>query len=110
MTVVLYNRKLVSAAGLDFDAHPPRTTVQFDAALQKIRDTGVLPIASDMSQRHDLINMVNNYWWGEITSSADLVRENKGELKYVDDQGLRQALTYLKSWYQKGFMNQDVLS
>ena len=44
---MLYNKALVKKAGLDFEADPPRTLKEFDAALAKIKASGTIPILVD---------------------------------------------------------------
>ena len=105
-----YNKKLVKAAGLDFDSNPPRTADDFLAALEKIKATGVIPIVSDEGNSPSMIYYVTNYWWCSVTGVDGIQAHNRGETKFADDKGLLQALKFYRTLYEKGYINKDTLS
>jgi maltose-binding protein MalE len=73
--VLGYSKKLVKAAGLDFEANPPRTAADLDAALAKIKATGVIPWAADEGTGTPILYYFVSYWWparppGRASASA----------------------------------------
>jgi raffinose/stachyose/melibiose transport system substrate-binding protein len=47
MCFFLYNKKIIQAAGLDWDTNPPRTIETFMADMEKIKNAGYVPMAAD---------------------------------------------------------------
>jgi ABC-type glycerol-3-phosphate transport system substrate-binding protein len=101
-----YNKALVQKAGLDFEANPPRTMAQFDAALEKIKGTGVLPMVFDES--FPWFNLqVAVYWWYQMSGPDRILKDCLGEAKFSEDQGLLKMLDYYHSLWVKGYVNRD---
>ena len=110
LAMLYYNKEIISKAGLDFEASPPKTATDFDAALEKIKAAGFTPIAMDEGQTKEMLYLIVNYWWGQGAGAENLSKHNSGELKFVDDDGLLNALSYYQSLYTKGFVNKDAAS
>jgi ABC-type glycerol-3-phosphate transport system substrate-binding protein len=101
-----YNKKLVKAAGLDFEANPPRTIPEFDAALEKIKATGVVPIVTDES--FPWFNLyVAVYWWYQMSGPDRILDDCYGRAKFAADQGLLKMLDYYYSLWKRGYVNKD---
>jgi len=104
--ILIYNKKLVKAAGLDFDAKPPRTTEDFYKALAAIKATGVLPLVQDATSGSLVIHAAG-YWWVQESGYDGLVALGSGAKKFADDKGLADMLAYCQSLYKAGFINKD---
>ncbi|HBE76431.1 MAG TPA: hypothetical protein DDW65_01405 [Firmicutes bacterium] len=109
MAFMLYNKKLVKAAGLDFEANPPRTMKAFDEALKQIKETGVTPIITDESYPTFIIYQ-GVYWWMQLTGTKTILKECNGDAKFVNDKGLSTMLAYYNSLYKNGYINPDALT
>jgi raffinose/stachyose/melibiose transport system substrate-binding protein len=101
-----YNKSLVKKAGLDFEANPPRTTKDFDAAMEKLKKSGVIPIVTDES--FPWLNLyVAVYWWYQISGPERILKDCAGEAKFTEDEGLLKMLDYYHSLYTNGYVNRD---
>jgi raffinose/stachyose/melibiose transport system substrate-binding protein len=107
---MMYNKALVRKAGLDFEAAPPRTIQDFDAALAKIKAAGITPIVVDEAAQGVpwFLCWVGDYWWAQLTGNATIVQEDAGQKKFADDQGLLKTLEYYHSLYTKGYFRPDL--
>ena len=76
--ILLYNKELVKNAGLDFETDPPETTEEFADALEKIKQTGVIPLVQD-AQNGSMIMHLAGYWWVQETGYDNLVKLGNGE-------------------------------
>jgi raffinose/stachyose/melibiose transport system substrate-binding protein len=104
LSFLFYNKGLVKQAGLDFEADPPRTTEEFDAALETIRKTGVVPIATDES--FPWFNLrVAVYWWYQISGPDRILKDCLGEEKFSEDKGLLSMLDNYSSQWKRGDVN-----
>jgi raffinose/stachyose/melibiose transport system substrate-binding protein len=103
---IFYNKELVAKAGLDFEANPPRTLPEFDAALEKIKGSGVLPMVFDES--FPWFNLqVAVYWWYQLSGPERIIKDCLAEEKFSEDQGLLKMLEYYHSLWKKGYVNRD---
>jgi raffinose/stachyose/melibiose transport system substrate-binding protein len=104
----LYNKKITTAAGLDFEKNPPRTVDDFMAAMQKIKDAGYQPIAADEGQGY-VYNFfyIAAYWWVQQNGLAPILAEDNGQAKFADDQALIKTLDLYHELWAKGYLNQD---
>ncbi len=109
-TCIYYNKDIVAEAGLDFEANPPRTGEEFLDACEAIRAAGYTPMVEDFSGDPWSVYFVQLYWWLQQSGNDLLVRENTGEVKYVDDQGLLSSLDMFRLMYLKGYLNEDVVA
>ncbi len=104
----LFNRKIIKAAGLDFDNNPPRTVDDFMAAMQKIKDAGYQPIAADEGQGY-VYNFfyIAAYWWVQQHGLDPILAEDRGQTNFADDQALISTLNLYHDLWAKGYLNQD---
>ncbi len=101
-----YNKTLVKQAGLDFEANPPRTTQEFDAALEAIKKTGVVPIVTD--EGFPWFNLyVAVYWWYQMSGPDRILQDCAGVEKFSEDKGLLAMLDYYQSLWKRGYVNRD---
>jgi raffinose/stachyose/melibiose transport system substrate-binding protein len=107
---MLYNKAIVKKAGLDFEAAPPKTIKDFDAALAKIKATGKTPILVDEAAQGVpwFFCWVADYWWAQQTSNAQIVEQDAGKKKFVDDKGLLKTLAYYRTLYTNGYFRPDL--
>ena len=104
LSFLFYNKDLVKQAGLDFEVNPPRTMEEFDAALETIRKTGVVPIATDES--FPWFNLrVAVYWWYQISGPDRILKNCLGEEKFSEDKGLLSMLDSYSSLWERGDVN-----
>jgi raffinose/stachyose/melibiose transport system substrate-binding protein len=103
---MFYNKDLVANAGLDFEANPPRTIEAFDAALEAIKKTGVLPMVFD--ENFPWFNLqVAVYWWYQLSGPDRILKDCLAQEKFSEDQGLLKMLDYYHSLWEKGYVNKD---
>jgi maltose-binding protein MalE len=109
---MMYNKAIVKKAGLDFEAAPPRTLKDFDAALAKIKATGVTPIVVNEAAENVpwFLCWVGDYWWAQMTGNPTIIEETYGRKKFADDQGLLATLDYYHSLFTNGFFRPDLLT
>jgi raffinose/stachyose/melibiose transport system substrate-binding protein len=107
---MLYNKALVKKAGLDFEANPPRTMADFEAALAKLKASGTTPILVDEASQGVpwFFCWVADYWWTQQTTNAGILDETYGKKKFADDKGLLSVLDMYRSWYVKGYFRKDM--
>jgi raffinose/stachyose/melibiose transport system substrate-binding protein len=111
ITFFLYNRNLVASAGLDFEANPPLTVAQFDAACEKLKQKGILPIVSDEGTFPRMVYFITDYWWGQLVGgSPGILKYNTGEKKFTNDKDLGTVLAYYQKLYANGYINHDAAS
>jgi raffinose/stachyose/melibiose transport system substrate-binding protein len=108
----LYNKAIVKAAGLDFEAKPPRTLAEFDAACEAIKGAGVTPILVNEANEGVpwFMCWIGDYWWTQVTTNAGIIEETYGRRKFADDKGWLDALAYYRSLYVKGYLRKDLLT
>ena len=102
----LYNKKIISDAGLDFENNPPRTREDFDAAMEKIKAKNVTPIVLSESFPYYFC-WIGAYWWVQTSGVESILKSCAGETKFADDKGLIDALAYYNSLWEKGYINKD---
>ncbi len=109
---LLYNKALVKAAGLDFEAKPPRTLAEFDAACAAIKATGVTPILVNEAVDNVpwFMCWVGDYWWTQATTNAGIIEETYGRKKFADDKGWLDTLAYYRTLYVNGYLRKDLLT
>lgn len=104
----LYNKEIIKAAGLDFDANPPRTMEEFMAALEAIKTAGYQPMAADEGQGYTYnFFYIASYWWVQQNGLEPILAEDAGQANFADDQALLTALYAYQDLYTKGYLNQD---
>ena len=105
----LFNRAIITECGLDFDNNPPKTTEEFDAAMQTIKDHGYIPMASDEGFPWYGC-YIGAYWWVSTSGYPRIISDCEGTTKFADDQGFIDAYSYYKSNLDNGFLNEDALT
>lgn len=107
---MLYNKSIARKAGLDFEAKPPKTLPEFDAALAKIKATGTTPIVVDEAAQGVpwFLAWIADYWWAQMTGNPTIIEETYGRKKFADDKGLLATLEYYHSLYTNGFFRPDL--
>jgi raffinose/stachyose/melibiose transport system substrate-binding protein len=107
---MLYNKAIVKKAGMDWEANPPRTIEEFDAALAKIKAIGVTPIVVNEAAEGVpwFFCWVADYWWTQQTTNEGILEETYGRKKFADDTGLLKTLAYYRQMYQKGYFRKDM--
>jgi raffinose/stachyose/melibiose transport system substrate-binding protein len=104
---LMYNKRIIRDAGLDFDNNPPRTFDEFDAALDRIKALGVDPIVTDESFPWFWC-WVGAYWWAQETLNDQILEETQGLRKFTNDRPLVNALAYYNALYENGYLNEDM--
>jgi ABC-type glycerol-3-phosphate transport system substrate-binding protein len=107
---MMYNKALVKKAGMDWDANPPRTIKDFDAALAKIKAIGVTPILVDEAAQsvNWFFTWICDYWWAQMTGNENIYAETLGQKKFADDQGFLKVLAYYRTLYTNGYFRKDL--
>ena len=101
-----YNRSLIAQAGLDFDNNPPRTVEEFYAALDTIRDAGILPIHSDES--YPVLLLYNlGMWWEQISGVDGILAHYTEGTSFTEDEGFLTMMEEYKKFYDNGWINED---
>lgn len=104
---MLYNKKIVKDAGLDFEAKPPKTIEEFDAACAKIKALGKQPIVVDESFPWFFL-WIAQYWWAQVTGGDVISQETIGLNKFSDDKAFIDTLAYYNKLYKNGYLNSDM--
>ena len=105
----LYNRAIINECGLDFDNNPPKTTEEFDAAMQIIKDHGYIPLGQDEGFPW-FGCYIGAYWWVSCSTYDRIISNCEGTTKFAEDQGFIDAYNYYKSTLDNGFLNEDALT
>jgi raffinose/stachyose/melibiose transport system substrate-binding protein len=107
---MMYNKAIVKKAGMDWEANPPRTMQDFDAALAKIKAAGSTPILVDEAAQSVCwwLAWVADYWWAQLTGNETILAETYGEKKFADDAGFLKMLDSYRSFYVKGYFRKDL--
>ena len=106
----MYNKAIVKKAGMDWDAAPPKTIPEFDAALAKIKAIGVTPILADETKDGVcwFMTFIGDYWWAQLSGNEQILQETVGAKKFADDAGFLKVLDYYQSLYKKGYFRKDM--
>lgn len=107
---IFYNRQILSACGLDYDANPPADLDAFQADLQTIKDAGYTPIyATDSGWGHSFLTAFAA-WWPQLSGSARVASDGRAETAFSDDAGFLQAMQIPTDLYAQGYINADYAS
>ena len=109
VTFFLYNKSIITACGLDFEANPPKTVDEFNEACQAIKDKGYQAIASDESFPW-FYCYIGAYWWLQQSGMDRIHSDCTGETAFADDAGLISSLSYYKSLLDNGYLNVDAVT
>jgi len=108
VTFFLYNKQIIKDCGLDFDNNPPRTKEAFFDAMEKIKNKGYLPMATDEGKEFPYYFFyVGAYWWVQQNGIDPILAEDNGKGNFADDKALISALDMYHEIYAKGYMNED---
>jgi len=109
MCVFIYNKKIMQQLGLDYENNPPRTMEAFYADMEKIKNAGYIPIATDetVDKYAYYFFQIAAYWWVQQNGIEPILAADKGQAKFADDQALLAALNAYHEIWAKGYMNQD---
>lgn len=105
----LYNKKIIKDAGLDFEANPPKTIQEFDAAMEAIKAKGITPIVTDESFPW-FYCYLGVYWWLQMSGRDMILSDSNAKTKFADDKGYLDSLAYYNSLYTKGYVNKNALT
>lgn len=104
---ILYNKSLVKAAGLDFEANPPKNAAELYDAMAAIKATGVLPFVSDAGGYNALFVFDFSSFWSQISGVERITADSLATEKFAEDEGFLKALQYAADMYKDGFVNED---
>jgi raffinose/stachyose/melibiose transport system substrate-binding protein len=109
---MLYNKALVKKAGMDWEASPPRTIQEFDAALGKLKAAGITPILVNEAAEGVpwFFCWVADYWWTQQTTNEGILEQTYGRKKFADDKGFLNTLKFYREMYQKGYFRKDMIT
>ena len=103
----LYNKKLVGAAGLDFETNPPKTADEFLDALEKIKAAGVLPIACNDDGWNGLYVFCLGTWWAQMSDTPRIASNSLAVTKFAEDKGFIDSMAKSAEIFKKGYVNKD---
>ncbi|MFB9329431.1 ABC transporter substrate-binding protein [Paenibacillus aurantiacus] len=106
-TGIVYNKKAFADAGI---TAVPTTLDEFYAAAEKLKAKGIVPLASNFKDQWTLYP-----WASELPSSiagnANLNNERvNSDTPYTLDNPYGQAMTIVRTMYEKGYLEPDVNS
>ena len=108
MCFFLYNKKIMTEVGLDYEKNPPRDVQTFMSDMQKIKDAGYTPMAADEGAGYPYYFFyIAGYWWVQQNGLAPILAEDRGDAKFADDQALISTLKLYNEIWTKGYMNED---
>ena len=106
----LYNRKLLTQAGLDFDTAPPQTPDELLTAMETLKTAGIQPIVADEGAYNLLFVFNFAAWWSQLSGTERIASNSMGKTKYVEDKGFLDSLTKAAEFYSKGYVNTDYIT
>jgi raffinose/stachyose/melibiose transport system substrate-binding protein len=98
-----YNKKLMANAGVDLEKNPPKNFNQFVDVLQKLKDSGTIPLGYSATSGFWFIP---SYWIAQTYGVAGVNDLATGKRKFTDPKFEEIA----KAWntlYARGFTNTD---
>lgn len=107
---LLFNRKILAEAGLDFDNNPPKTLDEFVEAMGKIKDAGYLPIAAGDDGWNAAYFFGFASLWAQQEGNARVASNSTGETKFADDEAFKESYRFANELYSKGYINEDYLT
>jgi ABC-type glycerol-3-phosphate transport system substrate-binding protein len=103
----VYNKLVLTEAGLDFETNPPTTPEELMAALEKIKAIGKLPIVANDGGWNGAYFMSFANWWVQTSGSASVASNSEGTTKFAEDQGFLESYQLIADMYEMGYINQD---
>ncbi|MBE7680115.1 ABC transporter substrate-binding protein [Paenibacillus sp. P13VS] len=106
-TGIIYNKKAFADAGI---TSVPKTLDEFYAASEKLKEEGIVPLASNFKDQWTLYP-----WASELPSSiagdANLNNDRVNtDTPYTMDNPYGQAMTIIRTMYEKGYLEPDINS
>ena len=106
--LMFYNKELVSAAGVDLEGEgAPKNAQEFKAALQKIKDSGVLPITGVGNPYSTLFIFGAGSWWTQQVGPEVVTSNSLGTTKFADDEAFIEVCDFMYELYADGLLNED---
>ncbi|MBM7565947.1 ABC transporter substrate-binding protein [Paenibacillus sacheonensis] len=104
---IVYNKKAFEKAGI---TAIPKTYDEFLAAAQKLKDAGIVPLASNFKDKWPL-----GAWYNDvpaiISGKADTANNRKDtDTPFTLDNTYGKSFSIIKELYAKGFLEKDVNS
>ncbi|QHT59717.1 extracellular solute-binding protein [Paenibacillus lycopersici] len=104
---IVYNKQAFEKAGI---TAVPKTYDEFLAACQKLKDAGIVPLASNFKDKWPL-----GAWYNDVTAiisgKADTSNNRKdSDTPFTLDNTYGKSFSILKELYTKGFLEKDVNS
>ncbi|MBT2290360.1 extracellular solute-binding protein [Paenibacillus albidus] len=104
---IVYNKKAFAEAGI---TEIPKTWDEFLAAAQKLKDKGIIPLASNFKDKWPLNNWVYDMP-RIIEGKADFPNDKLNtDTPFTMDNGYGKALSLLRELNEKGFLEKDINS
>lgn len=108
MGLLLYNKELTGQAGVDLEGEgAPKNAEEFMAALQKIKDAGILPIVGSDQGYNPLFMFSFGSWWTQQVGTEQVTSNSLGKTKFAEDTAFIDSLGMVAQMYQEGFINED---
>ena len=108
---LVYNKSLVSAAGVDLEgAGKPKTAEEFITAMKKIKDSGVQPIVAKDDGYNSAWMFPFGAWWTQYVGSERVTSDSLGKTKFVDDAAFIKTLSFANRLFKEGIINQDYIT
>lgn len=106
----IYNKQILSEAGLDFDNNPPKTTEEFISAMEKIKAIGKIPIvASDAGWNGAYFTSFASLWV-QGSGSEMVASDSTGATKFSDDKAFLDSYRFTNELFKKGLINEDYMT
>jgi ABC-type sugar transport system, periplasmic component len=104
---IVYNKKAFEQAGI---TDIPKTYDEFLAAAQKLKDAGIVPLASNFKDKWPL-----DAWVFDVPTLASQASDHQNkraetDAPYTMDNAYGQSWSILRELYQKGYLEKDVNS
>lgn len=100
---ILYNKKLFADAGVDPEKMPLKNAQDFMNMLQKIKDSGVTPVA--MEDDGDFVYFLD-YWFAQMVGTSGVNDIVNGKMKFNNPKLLDVMNQYIQL-YKKGLVTND---
>lgn len=104
---LFYNRQVLAACGLDYDANPPANVEQLMKDMEAIKQAGYLPLAAADAGWGEAFFTVYATWWVQTSGSERVASNSQGITKFADDEGFLTAMQTAVDMYNKGYINVD---
>jgi len=108
MGCLVYNKKLVAAAGVDLEGDgKPKTAQEFADAMKKIKETGIIPIIGSDGGYNAAFMFSFGSWWTQQVGTEGVTSNSLAKTKFVDDKAFIDSLNFVSQMYKDGLINKD---